>query len=284
MKYNWQQNDWPRFQFELSELQSHLIKYLEKTAHLGGILKALPEELRLEAVVDIMTAEALKTSEIEGEFIERSDVKSSILNNLGLTEKPKPVYDLRAKGLGKLMAAVRNTYAEELTQEHLFSWHEMLLSYREDLESVGQWRQHSEPMQIVSGPMGKEKIHFKAPPSEIVPSEMKRFLQWFNSTSPDQKTAIESGPTRSAIAHLYFESIHPFEDGNGRIGRAVAEKALSQNFSSPVPFSLSKTIEANKKDYYRNIEKAQRSNEITGWMEYFYPYHLGCFGGCRKRN
>ena len=133
----------------------------------------------------------------------------------------------------------------------------------------GEWRNHKEPMQIISGPLGKQKVHYEAPPSDRVPKEMKRFITWFNETGPGGKNEIKKTPVRSAIAHLYFESVHPFEDGNGRIGRAIAEKVISQGIGRPVLISLSRTIEANKKGYYNALEKAQRSNEITEWINYF---------------
>lgn len=124
-------------------------------------------------------------------------------------------------------------------------------------------------MQVVSGAIGKKKIHFKAPPSAQVAAEMQQFIAWFNDTAPGGKSEIKKAPVRSAIAHLYFETIHPFEDGNGRIGRAIAEKALSQTIGRPVLLSLSQTIEANKKLYYQALETAQQNNEITGWIKYF---------------
>jgi len=124
-------------------------------------------------------------------------------------------------------------------------------------------------MQIVSGSIGKEKIHFQAPPSQQVSEEMRQFISWFNATAPDESKTISSAPVRAAIAHLYFESIHPFEDGNGRIGRAIAEKTLSQTLGRPVMMSLSRTIEADRKNYYAALEQAQTSNEITAWISYF---------------
>jgi len=124
-------------------------------------------------------------------------------------------------------------------------------------------------MQVVSGYVGKRKIHFEAPPKDRVPQEMKSFIQWFNETNIGGKQEITKPIVRSAIAHIYFESIHPFEDGNGRIGRAISEKALSQGAARPILLSLSKTIEANKKDYYDALKQAQKSNEITPWLVYF---------------
>ena len=135
---------------------------------------------------------------------------------------------------------------------------------------VGQWRTHEEPMQVISGAArGNQKVHYEAPPSKRVPQEMEQFITWFNETGPGGVREIKKAPVRSAIAHLYFETIHPFEDGNGRIGRAIAEKALAQGTGRPVLMSLSHTIEANKKAYYDALEKSQRSNEITEWINYF---------------
>ena len=166
------------------------------------------------------------------------------------------------------MIDLRQSFNKPLTEEKLFFWHSLLLRENKRLE-VGQWRTHEEPMQVISGSMGKEKIHFEAPSSTQVPREMNTFIRWFNETAPGGTQEIKYAPVRSAIVHLYFESIHPFEDGNGRIGRALAEKALSQTIGRPVILSLSRTIEAKKKDYYAALAKAQRSNEITGWITYF---------------
>ncbi|MEO6757848.1 MAG: DUF4172 domain-containing protein, partial [Saprospiraceae bacterium] len=272
MRYNWQQNDWPNFHFELEELESACLTYLQKTARLNGMLLALPEGLRNDAVVDMMTLEALKSSAIEGEFISRQDVKSSIRNHLGLNLMPETVHDQRAQGLGEMMAAVRDSFAAPLTETTLFHWHQLLLTYRQDLHIIGGWRQHAEPMQIVSGPMGKERVHFEAPPSAQVPAFMTEFFNWFNEIPEGGISKFP--PVRAALAHLWFESVHPFEDGNGRIGRAIAEKALSQGLGAPIPFSLSRAIEADKKAYYQALETAQRSNEVTDWLHYFVPATL----------
>lgn len=271
MRYNWQQDNWGKFTFDLSAVESHLLLYTEKTAHLTGMLRALPEHLRSEAVVNLMTAEALKTSEIEGEFIQREDVMSSIRNNLGLNPVPEIVHDLRAIGLGQMMTEVRKTFAEPLNHNDLFLWHRLLLSYRQDLQAIGQWRQHAEPMQIVSGPMGRQRVHFEAPPSQAVPGMMEEFFAWFNRPLTGQEAGNRNAPVRTAIAHIYFESIHPFEDGNGRIGRAIAEKALSQGLGAPAPFSLSSAIESDKKAHYAALERGQQSNDLTLWLEYFVP-------------
>jgi Fic family protein len=134
---------------------------------------------------------------------------------------------------------------------------------------AGEWRSHASPMQIVSGSVGKEKVHFEAPSSAIVPKEMKMFIDWFNQTAPGQVKAIQNAIVRSALAHLYFESIHPFQDGNGRIGRAISEKALSQGLGQPIILSLSSAIEKKRDEYYKALKNAQSSNEVTKWIVYF---------------
>ncbi|MEX0680300.1 MAG: Fic family protein [Balneolales bacterium] len=266
-KYNWQQKDWPNFRYSLKGLEDILFSFAEKAGRISGLLQGLPEDTQQEAVINMMVAEAIKTSEIEGEYLSRKDVLSSIRKNLGLHGQEQ-ISDMRAAGLGELMLDVRNTWREPLTRKKLFDWHKMLLSGNERIQ-LGAWRSHSEPMQVVSGAMGKEKVHYEAPPSECVAEEMNRFIEWFNETAPVNKPEIQHAPVRSAVAHLYFETIHPFEDGNGRIGRAIAEKALSQGLGRPVLLSMSETIESNKKAYYSALQKGQRSNEITDWIHYF---------------
>ncbi len=265
--YNWQKKEWPQFNYEVDVVENELYVLTENFGLLTGMLKAMPEEMQMDTILDIIVSEAIKTSEIEGELLSRIDVMSSVRNNLGLTQG-LPVRDKRAQGVGSLMINVRNTYAEALTEKALFDWHTLLMGYRKDIEA-GKWRTHTEPMQVVSGAIGKIKVHFEAPPAVQVPAEMARFIEWFNETGPGGKKEIKKAPIRSAIAHLYFESIHPFEDGNGRIGRAIAEKALSQGIGRPVLLSLSKAIESNRKTYYAELEKAQQSMEITSWIKYF---------------
>ncbi|MFD3000306.1 Fic family protein [Pontibacter toksunensis] len=268
MIYNWQQPDWPKFRYDVSEVEDMLFEFAELTGHVSGILKALPEAVQLEAVIDLMVAEAIKTSEIEGEYLDRQDVVSSIRNNLGLNQTPEATKDKMAQGAGELMTDARKTYANALTAEKLFQWHTMLLKEQKQV-NVGVWRSHEEPMQVISGALGKEKVHFEAPPSSRIPDEMNKFIQWFNQTALGGGKEMKKAPVRSAVAHLYFETLHPFEDGNGRIGRAIAEKALSQTLGRPVLLSLSRTIEADKKAYYNALEQAQKSNDITSWVIYF---------------
>ena len=268
MPYNWEYKEWPNFSYSLSGIEEKLYLFSEKVGTVNGILKSLPDNVQTESILEIMVAEAVKTSEIEGEFLNRKDVMSSIKNNLGLNVKKEKIVDKRAVGIGALMINIRETYAEALSENQLFHWHSLLLSNNSNVK-VGAWRDHLELMQVVSGAVGKEKVHFEAPPSARIPKEMKKYIQWFNDTATTGKKGIKNALVRSAIAHLYFESIHPFEDGNGRIGRAIAEKALSQSIGRPVLLSLSRTIEQNKNDYYNALKAAQRTMNVTKWIGYF---------------
>ncbi|MFL5742388.1 MAG: Fic family protein [Flavisolibacter sp.] len=268
MAYNWQQPDWPDFKYDLGTTEDNLFAFAEQTGHVTGILNSLPRDIEMETVITIMVTEAIKTSEIEGEHLNRQDVVSSIRNNLGLNTTLEQIGDRKAQGAGELMIDVRKTFMEALTEEKIFMWHRVLMSGQPRV-NAGAWRQHTQTMQIISGAVGKERVHFEAPLSFRVPDEMERFIQWFNESGPGGKKEIKKAPVRSAIAHLYFESIHPFEDGNGRIGRAIAQKALSQTLGRPVLLSLSTAIEADKKSYYHALERAQKNNRITPWIEYF---------------
>jgi Fic family protein len=268
--YNWQQDDWPRFQYDLKSIQETLIAIAEKSGVISGKLSHLSDELKMEAQINLMVEEAANTSEIEGEFISRIDIRSSIKNKLQLNPEKIHVQDKRAKGIVDLMFSVRQTFKKPLSENQLFDWHLQLFvgTVNPNLR-VGYWRTDEEPMQIVSSRRGKWIVHFEAPPAKSVPEEMTQFIRWFNETTPGKSRPIHYAAVRAAIAHLYFESIHPFEDGNGRIGRALAEKALSQGFGFPVLLSLSQEIEAHKKSYYDALHAASKSNEISEWIDYF---------------
>ncbi len=263
MTYNWQQKDWPKFKYDISKLEDLLFQFSERIGHLKGVLNALPETYQTQTMIEVLVTEAIKTSEIEGEFLSRNDVVSSIKNNLGLGRVM--VKDKNAEGMANLVTVVRSHFQDSLNKRVLFDWHRMIFSINSNI-SVGAWRSHIAPMQVVSGRYGNEQIHFEAPPSKEVEKEMDRFIQWFNDTAPGAVNEIKHAPIRCAIAHLYFESIHPFEDGNGRVGRAIAEKALLQSVQYPLLLSLSSVIESNKKEYYDALKLGQKSNEITDWI------------------
>jgi Fic family protein len=277
MTWNWQRPDWPRFRFELGGLEAELLSFARRAGELQGTLQMLPEDAREEALVDIMLAEAVQSSAIEGAFLDRQDVMSSIRNHLGLNHVPARIRDRASGGAGQLEVAARKSWRRPLTAATLFSWHRMLLAGTRGI-IVGAWRRDSAPMQVVSGRADRPVVHFEAPPSRRVPREMRGFIAWFN----DAAREIPHAPVRAAMAHLYFESIHPFDDGNGRIGRAIADKALAQALGHPALLSLSRSIEAEKKSYYRALETAQKSAEITPWIDWFTKLALKAQDAARR--
>ena len=268
MTYNWQQSDWKNFTYNKSDIEEYLYVFAEKIGANKAFKNVLPEEHNQNVLVDLLVLEAIKTSEIEGEYLSREDIMSSIKNNLGISNNDKPTKDLHAKGIAKMITEVRSNYKKPLTESIILDWHKIIFSKKQNL-TIGKWRFHSEPMKIVSGSYGKETIHFETPPSARVPAEMKCFIEWFNQTAPGKEKEIKHPTIRCAIAHLYFESIHPLEDVNGRIGRSIAEKALLQTIGFPILISLSDSIEKERKQYYKALKIAQRSNDITDWIVYF---------------
>ena len=266
-RWNWQQDDWPRFRFEKTTLEEREAKFLLQGGILLGALLHIRDDDKTELTVDLISNEALKTSEIEGELLNRESVQSSIRRNFGLTADARRVPPAE-QGIANMVMDLYRSFAEPLTHETMFRWHGMLTAGRRDLKNIGAYRTLDEPMQIVSGQIGNPKIHYEAPPSAVMKKEMEGFVNWFNDTAPHNKTALPA-LTRTGIAHLYFVSIHPFEDGNGRIARALAEKALSQALGQPTLIALSQTIQKNKKSYYEALHQSSRDNEITAWLGYF---------------
>jgi Fic family protein len=266
--YNWQFPSWPNFNYNVQGIQSIILTFAQETGEILGLLQGLSKELKNETLMQLMLTEAIKTSEIEGEFISREDVISSIRNNLGWNKTLVSIKDKRASNVTALMLEVRKSFDQPLTLEMLQAWHRTLMAHADHV-NPGEWRKGTAAMQIVSGTYGREVVHFEAPPSSDVAREMEAFVHWFNTVSFPVKGEMAEAVLKAAIAHLYFESIHPFEDGNGRIGRAIAELALSQSLGRPVMLSLSKIIEQHKKTYYEALKEAQRSMEISAWIEYF---------------
>jgi len=267
MTWNWQKSDWPNFAWDRARLDKAEQEFLLGGGVLVGTVKHLPEEDREQLTVDAMSTEAVTTSEIEGEILDRASVQSSIRKQLGLTSDDRRVRPAE-RGIAEMMVDLYRSFSEPLSKETLFRWHEMIVSGRRDLKDVGRFRTGAEPMQVVSGRIDAPRVHFEAPPSSQVTSEMKRFLEWFARTRRDGKEPL-SALTRAAVAHLYFESIHPFEDGNGRIGRAIAEKSLAESLGQPTLITLAATILLRRKAYYEALEAANKQNEITGWIAWF---------------
>jgi Fic family protein len=243
------------------------MQFLLSMAVLGGTFKHLDEEDREQLTIETISSETLKTSEIEGEILDRASVQSSIRKQLRLATDHRRVKRAE-QGISEMMVALFRSFAAPLSEEALFGWHRMLTRGRSDLRDSGRYRTASEPMQIVSGALYSPRIHFEAPPSSRVAREMARFVRWFNRTAPNGAEPLPA-LARAGIAHLYFESIHPFEDGNGRIGRAIAEKALAQSLGQPTLTALAATILARRKAYYDAMERANRENEVASWLAWF---------------
>lgn len=266
-RWNWQQDDWPRFRLDKPALAEREAKFLLHGGLLLGALLHIRDADKSALTVDLISSEALKTSEIEGEYLNRESVQSSIRRHFGLDTDARRIPPAE-QGIAKMMMDLYRGFAGPLTHESMFRWHGMLTAGRRDLKNLGAYRTHDEPMQIISGPIGNPKIHFEAPPSAAMEKEMEDFVNWFNDTAPHGATALPA-LTRAGIAHLYFVTIHPFEDGNGRIARALTEKALSQALRHPTLIALSHTIQKNRKSYYEALHRSSRDNEITAWLVYF---------------
>lgn len=267
MNWNWQRPDWPKFSWNSARLRRAEERYLLGAGVVAGIVKHLGKADQEHLTVETISAEAVTTSEIEGEFLDRASVQSSIRKQLGLGADGRRVGP-REEGVAEMMVDLHRSSATPITEAMIFGWHRMLMNRRTDLTGIGCYRTGTEPMQVVSGPVHALKVHFEAPPSTTVPAGMKRFIGWFNDTAPDGSDPLPA-LTRAGIAHLYFESIHPFEDGNGRIGRAISEKALAQALNHPTLTSLATTILIRRKGYYRALEAANKGNEITPWLSWF---------------
>jgi Fic family protein len=267
MTWNWQTSDWPVFRYRAAALEPLERRFLLKSGEFVGACKHIGPADQNTLKIELISDEAIKTSEIEGEILNRSSVQSSIIHQLGLAAAA-PRARPAERGIAEMMVGLYTTFEAPLSGKVLCRWHEMLLGGDRTVGIVGGYRRHGEPMQIVSGPDYRRTVHFEAPPSSRVNAEMKVFIKWFNDTGPNGKRPL-APLARAALAHLYFVSIHPFEDGNGRIARAIAEKALAQGLGRPSLVALSYTIERGRKRYYAALEHNNKGNDVTEWMIYF---------------
>ena len=265
MQWNWEQNSWPDFTYQPEPLRELEEQLLVGSGMLSGAFKHLDEQDASHIRVEIISNEAIKTSEIEGEYLDRDSVQSSIRRHFGLQTDAAQAPPAE-QGVADMMLDLYRRFQEPITHDLLYGWHRMLMSGRNDLADIGCYRTGN--VQVVSGPVYNRRVHFEAPFPERVMPEMKGFIQWFNSTSANGKTALPA-LTRAGIAHLRFVCIHPFEDGNGRIGRAVAEKALAQCLGKPTLIALSADIEKHREAYYDALGKTNKDNEITDFLLYF---------------
>ena len=267
MKWNWQKPAWPRFQWDQRALSEREGRFLREAGVVVGALKHVGEDQRSNLIIELISTEAVKTSEIEGEFLDRASVQSSLRRNFGLGTEDRRVPPAE-QGIADMMTDLYQGFGATLTHEKLFAWHTMVMRGRKDVKDIGRYRTHQEPMQVVSGAIYQPTIHFEAPPSSRMPSETDRFLEWFKAIGPGGEGTLPP-LTRAGLAHLYFVCIHPFEDGNGRIGRAISEMALSQGLGEPALLALSQTIQSDRKRYYAMLEHSNKELEVTAWLEYF---------------
>ncbi|MBN4063509.1 Fic family protein [Cardiobacterium sp. AH-315-I02] len=267
MQWNWQQKDWANFIYKIEGFREYESQFLHKAGMMCGSMKHITDEDKETLMVTLVSDEAYKTSEIEGELLDRDSLQSSIRKHFGLKTDSRKVSPAE-QGISEMMVSLYKNYEIPLSHEQLFTWHKMLTNGRRDLNDIGTYRTHEDPMQIVTGKVYDPKVHYEAPPSAQVPGEMDAFVAWFNQTEKGQANELPA-LIRSGIAHIYFESIHPFEDGNGRIGRAVSEKTLSQSLCRPTLIALASTIEEKRKRYYTALQNGSRNLEINEWLHYF---------------
>ena len=264
--------EWPEFRWNQVKLAPLLVKVRHEQGRLLGRMEALGFMLREEATLQALTQDVVKTSEIEGEKLDLQQVRSSLARRMGLDIGALPPIDRNVEGIVEIMLDATRQHGVSLTEERLFSWHAALFpAGRSGLRRIvtGAWRtQDSGDMQVVSGPIGREKMHYEAPSYDRLKKEMAGFIKWFNAT-PDTDLVI-----KSALAHFWFVTIHPFDDGNGRIARALADMMLARSEGSAQRFySMSSQIQRERNAYYDVLEQCQKSTlDITPWIEWF----LGC--------
>ena len=270
MKWIWQQPAWLDFRYDNRALNDRELAFRLNSERLAGSFDALPIASRQDATIDLMLSEAIKTSAIEGENLDRESVRSSLLSLIASDTLPDNS-DQKAAGAAMLLVDVRKNWQIPLTHDLLGKWQSMAVPEQRHTPILrGAYRNDLSPMQIVSGPYGREKIHYEAPPAIEVPDEMVRLINWYNQTSPLGGDKTLPGIVRAGIAHLWFEVIHPFDDGNGRVGRAIADHALSQSLGYATTACLATAIERDKKSYYLQLEKASRGSlDASPWLDYF---------------
>ncbi len=271
--YIWQLPDWPRFRWDSDRLLEPLATARLKQGKLLGSMARLGFDMRLQAELQAETEEVLKNSEIEGDILNRESVRSSIARRLHMPEAALAAVDRRTEAIVEMMLDATRNYAAPLTMERLFGWQAALFpTGYSGLQriTVGGWRlDRGGPMQVVSGPEGRQRVHFEAPPADRVGAEITAFLAWLN------RPPEIDGLIRAAVAHLWFVTIHPFEDGNGRIARVIADMALAQSEDCGQRFySMSSQIRRERADYYGSLERAQTGDlDITDRLLWF----LRCF-------
>jgi len=270
MKWIWQQPEWPNFRYDNRVLNDRQLGFCINSERLAGRFEALPLAFQEDAMVGLMLSEAIKTSAIEGEDLDRESVRSSLLSLIASDTLPESA-DQYSAGAASLLVDVRKNWQTSLTPALLGKWQSMAVPEQRYTSILrGAYRNDPSPMQIVSGPYGRVKVHYEAPPASQVPDEMARLIDWYNQTGPLSGDKTIHGIARAGIAHLWFEVVHPFDDGNGRVGRAIADHALSQSLGYSTTACLATALEGDKKTYYLQLEKASRgSMDVNTWLDYF---------------
>jgi Fic family protein len=279
MAYLYQENDWPRFAWDAGRLVPNLSAVRYEQGRLLGKMQDLGYQLKKEATLLALTEETVKSSAIEGEELNRESVRSSLARRMGLAAAGTRPGDRNVEGIVEMMLDATRNYSSPLTDERLFGWHAALFpTSRSGMRRIttGAWR--TGPMEVVSGPEGRQKVHFEAPAAQAVGPEMTTFLAWYEDTESMIEPLIKAG-----LAHLYFVTIHPFDDGNGRIARAITEMSLARTEQSTDRFySMSSQIREERKAYYEILESTQKNGmDVTAWLLWF----LDCLGRTiRKAN
>lgn len=266
MGYIHQSPDWPNFRWDADKVAIHLAKVNKESGFLAGRLSAIGFDAQLGALVETVTHDIVSSSEIEGVALNTDEVRSSVARQLGVDIPQSRDSSRYIDGIVEMMLDAVTNFDKPLTEDRLFGWHNCLFpNGRSGYSIIDVAKYRSSQMKVVSGTFGREKIHYEAPSPDKVPSEMVRFLEWFNS-----KYTLRTY-LKSAIAHLWFVTVHPFDDGNGRIGHAIADLALSEADNSKMRFfSMSKQISTDKKSYYDVLERTQKSDcDITAWLEWY---------------
>jgi Fic family protein len=267
MSYIYLSEDWPRFTWDSNRLVPHLSDTRYEQGLLLGKMKDLGYQLKSEATLAALTEETVKSSAIEGEELSVDSVRSSLARRMGLEAAGTRPADRHVEGVVEMMLDATQRYASPLTDERIFGWHAALFpTGRSGMRKIttGAWRKGT--IEVVSGPEGKQKVHFEAPPAERVEPEMKKFLSWYEDSSTRTEPLIKAG-----LAHLYFVTIHPLEDGNGRITRAITEMSLARLEDSAQRFySMSSQIREERKSYYEILESTQKGRlDVTDWLIWF---------------
>ena len=282
MRYIYDIADWPNFRWDEAELAATLAAVRHRQGRLLGRMEALGFASRNEAFLRTLTDDVVKSSEIEGENLDRDQVRSSIARRLGLDIGALAPADRHVDGVVEMSLDATRNFDEPLDADRLFGWHAALFpSGRSGMSkiAVGRWRDDDKgPMQVISGAVGRQRVHFQAPQAERLDAEMARFLTWFNG-SPDSDPVI-----RAAVAHLWFVTLHPFEDGNGRIARAIADMALARSENSRQRFySMSSQIRLERQAYYDRLESTQKGDlDIMPWLTWFLACLDRAIGGAEE--